>query len=313
MMHLGSRRQMRVRGEPLRFYLSYCPSPIMLKSVFDLNSYLEEKRRLIDATLDAELPGEDVLPSLLHKAMRYSVLSAGKRLRSILCLSAADTVGGSLEDALFPALSVELLHTYTLIHDDLPCMDDDHFRRGKPACHIAFGEANAILAGDALQALAFEWMARARVPSKYSPNQLVVELAQAAGSQGVVGGQVEDLADQDGELRPDRIEYIHLHKTADLFCAAVRIGSIVANSGEAELGMLTEYSVNVGLAFQIVDDLLDEKKENEQTCLSVYSPEDARERAEALVDKALSAIEKIDRSRTEPLVAIARFVIERTS
>lgn len=279
--------------------------------MFDLQSYLAERRRLIDTALDRELPGEDVPSGLLHKVMRYSVLSAGKRLRSILCLAAAEAVGGPSEEALLPALAVELLHTYTLIHDDLPCMDNDDFRRGKPACHVVFGEANAVLAGDALQALAFELLAGVRGGSRYGPNQLVIELARAAGSRGVVGGQVEDIAGREGEPGADIIEYIHLHKTADLFRAAVRMGGMAGNAGEDELGALTEYGVNIGLAFQIADDVLDEKKKGELTCLSVYGPEAAGKKAEELAGKAISVVEKAGNIRGEPLIALARFVVER--
>lgn len=278
--------------------------------MLDIEAYLKERRDIINAALDAEMPGEDVSPTLLHKAMRYSI-TGGKRLRPALCLTAAEAVGASLESALIPALAVELLHTYTLIHDDLPCMDNDDLRRGQPASHVKFGEANAVLAGDALQALAFEVLARASVPPAYPSNQLFLELSHAAGSRGVVGGQVEDIAAGNGKPGADVIEYIHLHKTADLFRAAVRMGGIAGDAGKKELEALTEYAVNLGLAFQITDDLLDSDKQDKAAYPAIYGPEGASERAETLIDKAVSAVQKIGNTRTEPLIAIARYVIER--
>jgi len=283
--------------------------------MFDLEAYLKEKKRIIDAALDNEMPGENVPPFLLHKAMRYSVFSGGKRLRPIICLAAAEAVGASTEAAILPSLAVELLHTYTLIHDDLPCMDDDDLRRGKPTCHIVYGEANAVLAGDALQALAFEVLTKVVVPPPYPPNQLVAELAHAAGSRGVVGGQVEDIA-VDDKPTIDIAEYVHLHKTADLFRTAARIGSIAGGAEKREMEALTEYGMNLGLAFQIADDLLDatsadDEKREKMTCLSVYAPEKARERADKLSNKAISAIGDLDKTFTEPLIALAKFAIER--
>jgi geranylgeranyl diphosphate synthase type II len=204
---------------------------------------------------------------------------------------------------------VELLHTYTLIHDDLPCMDDDDFRRGKPTAHKVFGEANAVLAGDALQALAFDLAAR-------GPTALLVrELAAAAGSRGVVGGQVADLS---APAQPDAvaIAFIHLHKTADLFKASVRMGAIAGGSNDAELAALTEYAQSLGLAFQITDDLLDEAPQRrgarpDLSCLSVYPREEAQRMAGALTEKAIMALRACRRGPTEPLAAIAIFVQER--
>ena len=289
--------------------------------MFDLESHFKARRKLVEATLDAALPPANTPPATIHKAMRYSVFSGGKRIRPIICLSTVEALGGRARDAIPLAVALELLHTYTLIHDDLPCMDDDDLRRGKPTCHMVFGEANAILAGDALQALAFEVLASAKA-LKHRPNMLVAELAYAAGSRGLVGGQVEDLAFDNRRPAVKSIEFIHLHKTACLFRAAARMGAIVVNATAGQLHALTEYGVNLGMAFQIADDLLDapvggktskrKDKGDGMNCLSVYGHDGARRKAERHIRKAIAALKSIRRAGTEPLIAIARFVIERT-
>lgn len=286
--------------------------------MFDLKKYMVQRCKLIDEAIESNMPKESVQPAVLHKAMRYSVFSGGKRLRPILCLAAAEAVNGRLEDAILPALAVEYLHTYTLIHDDLPCMDDDDLRRGKPTSHKVFGEANAVLAGDALQTFAFETLAAAQVPAGYAPNQLVLELAHAAGSRGVIGGQVEDLAAQAKPTR-EMVEYVHMHKTAVLFRAAVRMGGIAAGAGKTDLAALTDYGVNLGMAFQITDDILDAAPQpkagedpHELTCLSVYSVEESRKKAEAHIARAVAAASKLPRETgSTPLVALAKLVLER--
>ena len=287
--------------------------------MFDLDVYLAERRRVVQAALEAEMPPATAPPAMLHSAMRYSVFSGGKRLRPILCLAAGEAAGGTPAAALRPALAVELLHTYTLIHDDLPCMDNDDLRRGRPTSHKVFGEANAVLAGDALQALAFELAARTVPPAAYPVAALVAELAAAAGSRGVVGGQVEDLAAAGQAVTAARLEFIHRHKTADLFRAALRMGAMCGNAGAAELAALTAYGVNLGLAFQIADDLLDAPPagappppgKTELTCLAVWTPAEARAKAEALAAAATRALDGTDPARSEPLIAIARYVIAR--
>jgi geranylgeranyl diphosphate synthase, type II len=291
--------------------------------MFDLKSHFTARRKLVESALDAAMPPANTPPAIIHKAMRYSVFSGGKRIRPIICLGAAEAIGVRARDAILPAAALELLHTYTLIHDDLPCMDDDDLRRGKPTCHVVFGEANAVLAGDALQALAFEIIAAAQTPKRYRHDMLVAELARAAGSRGVVGGQVEDLAFDNRKPTAKSIEFIHLHKTACLFRAAARMGAIAANATASQLRALTAYGVNLGMAFQIADDLLDappagEKaskrkgRRNGMTCLSVYGRDAAKRKAERHIRTAIAALNSIPRSRTESLVAIARFVIERT-
>ena len=229
--------------------------------MFEFRQYLNAKTRLINEALEHSLPAENIRPAILHRAMRYSVLAGGKRLRPILCLAAAEAVGGkekTEKNALVPALAIEILHTYTLIHDDLPCMDNDNLRRGKPTSHVVFGEANAILAGDALLTLAFEWMARVAPPKPYASNQLIFELACAAGNRGVIAGQIEDLAAEGKKTNAATVHYIHMHKTAVLLRAAVRIGGICGGADKGELSALGNYGEKAGLAFQIADDILNE-------------------------------------------------------
>ena len=256
--------------------------------------------------------------------MRYSVLAGGKRLRPILCLAAAEAVGGKEKLAIIPALATEVLHTYTLIHDDLPCMDDDDLRRGKPTSHVVFGEANAILAGDALLTLAFEWMARAVPPKPYASNQLILELACAAGNRGVIAGQIEDLASEGKKTNAATVHYIHMHKTAVLLRAAVRIGGICGGAGKGELSALGNYGENAGLAFQITDDILNEtssrekmgkaagsdRKRGKMTYVAVHGLEKAKKMARQLAGEAVESLQSL-KGNTEPLKAVVEYIIAR--
>jgi len=225
----------------------------------DVREYLKTCAAQLEAGLERILPSATARPARLHEAMRYSVFAGGKRLRPALCIAACEACGGKVEEALEAACALELLHTYTLIHDDLPAMDDDTLRRGKPTCHIAFDEATAILAGDALLTLAFEVLARH--PQGSAP---AAELARAAGSRGVIGGQAEDLA-AEGQV-PDAglVEYIHRHKTAALIRAACVTGGLCAGAEDKQLAALAAYGEHLGLAFQITDDLLDESSTPEK-------------------------------------------------
>ncbi|MBU1694690.1 MAG: polyprenyl synthetase family protein [Verrucomicrobia bacterium] len=284
------------------------------------------QRARIDQTLDRFLPPAQARPAVLHEAMRYSVLAGGKRLRAILCVAACEAVGGSVEAAYLPAAAIELLHAYTLIHDDLPAMDNGTLRRGKPTCHIVYGEANAILAGDALLTMAFEWMARCTPRPPWPPGQLIQELAEAAGSQGVIGGQVEDLAAEGRPATADAVEYIHLHKTAALIRAAVRIGAMAGGAKETEFEALTLYGGDLGLAFQIADDILDATSTTEAlgktaggdsiqekvTWVAVFGLDAARQKARALVDSAIAALAPL-RRKAGALEALARFMVDRVS
>jgi len=270
---------------------------------------------VLDTALDEAMPPANTRPNALHEAMRYAVFTGGKRLRPILCLAACKAVSGSTGPACLPALAVELLHTYTLVHDDLPSMDNDTLRRGKPTVHVKFGEANAILTGDALQALAFELLSRSPAPSNWPSASFVMELARAAGSQGVVGGQIEDLAGNGGS-DTEAVRQIHLRKTAGLFRAALRIGGMAGNGTEDEVDALGTYGISLGMAFQITDDLLDSVEENaadpgeETTCLSVYEPEQARHVAMQYIDTAVSALAIVPDRNRRPLEAIANYVVE---
>ncbi len=289
--------------------------------MFDLAQYMEEKRARVDAALDRHLPAESECPQLLHKAMRYSIFCGGKRIRPILCLAAAEVICGSDKAAMLPAVAIECLHTYTLIHDDLPAMDNDDLRRGKPTSHKAFGEANAILAGDSLLTLAFELLAQ--VPGAA---RLALELAQAAGSRGVTGGQFEDLSSEGKEPDADQLKFIHIHKTAKLIQAACRMGGIAAGAGEAELEALGRHGDRIGIAFQVADDILNatstpaalgkavgsDAARGKMTYVALYGIERARREAEALVAEAIAALKGLP-GPVEPLAAIARFIVERSA
>jgi len=281
----------------------------------DLKKYIAQKTAFVDARLDAEMPGENIEPTLLHRAMRYAVFPAGKRLRPVVCMAAAEAVGANGENAILPAMAVELFHSYTLIHDDLPCMDDDDTRRGKPTCHVEFGEANAVLAGDALQALAFELLAGHRPPACAAA--MAVLLAHAAGSLGVAGGQVKDLALGDDPPTPETIDYIHLHKTADLFRAATAMGAMAGGADDAQVDALSRYGTNLGLAFQVTDDLLDlpasgvPDKTDGASYLLVHDTDTARARARSLADEALATLDSFTGTGRDALAAIVEFVVER--
>ena len=292
--------------------------------MFDLQQYLKEKTGLINKALARTLPAKTTRPAVLHKAMRYSVLAGGKRLRPVLCLAAAEAVGGRAKLALAPALALEVLHTYTLIHDDLPCMDNDDLRRGKPTSHVVFGEANAILAGDALLTLAFEWLAAATPLPPYKTSDLILELAQAAGSRGVVGGQVEDLASEGKTPDTATVEFIHLHKTAGLIKAAARMGGICGGAGKGELAALGRYGENAGLAFQITDDILNETSSPESmgkaagsdrargkmTYVAVHGLEKAKKMACQSAKEAVKSLQSL-KGNTGPLKAIVEYIVAR--
>ncbi|MBU4201265.1 MAG: polyprenyl synthetase family protein [Kiritimatiellae bacterium] len=293
--------------------------------MLNLSVYLERYTKRIQTALDAQIPGETTPPADLHKAMRYSIFAGGKRLRPILCLAAAEVIGGDTAPAILPAIALEALHTYTLIHDDLPAMDNDELRRGKPTCHVVFGEATAILAGDALLTLAFEWLAQTQAPPPYHPNQLSLELARAAGSLGVIGGQVEDLQAEGQPPNAERMEAIHRRKTGALLRASVRMGGIAAGAAHPALDALTGYGEKVGLAFQIMDDILNEtssaralgksahtdRRHGKMTYVAVHGLDAARRRVAQLTKEAIAAIQTLQGS-IEPLAVLAQSMGIRT-
>ena len=294
--------------------------------MFDLATYLSERKKQVEYVLDQLLPAAETPPGVIHEAMRYAIFAGGKRLRPILCMAASEAVGSTAARAERAGAAIEALHTYTLIHDDLPCMDDDDLRRGQPTAHIKFGEANAVLAGDALLTQAFEWLATEPATAPYQPCQLALELAQAAGSRGVIGGQVEDMAAEGDTPTAERVNYIHTHKTAALFRASTRIGAIVGNAAPIDLEQLTLYGLEIGRAFQITDDILNatsseeamgkpvgnDQEAGKMSYLSIHSLEEARANAKRLISKAINALEGLP-GDTQALVAIAEKVLTRTN
>lgn len=289
-------------------------------------AYLEERRRLVDEALDHHLPSARTRPATLHAAMRYSLFAGGKRLRPILCLAAAEACGGSAEAALPAAAAVECLHTYTLVHDDLPCMDDDDLRRGMPTCHVKFGEGVAVLAGDALLTIAFEILAQTPPSSRYSVGDYVAELAVASGSRHLIGGQVLDLEGEGSEvvLTPAQLRFVHESKTAALLAASVRLGAMTANATPARLEAVTAYGRSLGLAFQVIDDILDvtstaEKLgksagKDEATAKSTYPAlfglERSRKEAARLTRRAHAALEPLGK-KAGRLREIADYLLDR--
>ena len=230
----------------------------------DLKEYLSQRCQHVDAALHRFIPDAETRPATLHKAMRHSMFAGGKRLRPILCLAAAEACGGSIDDAIYNACAVECLHTYSLIHDDLPCMDDDDMRRGVPTCHKVYGEAMALLAGDALQALAFELVTRTPIAPLHPVAVMVMELARTAGSLHLVGGQVADLEGEGKKLPLEDLRFIHEGKTAALLTTSVRLGAMSANASEEQMEALHDFGMTTGLAFQIIDDILDVTQTSEK-------------------------------------------------
>lgn len=230
----------------------------------DLKEYLAERCQEVDAALHRLIPEAGTRPMTLHQAMRHSIFAGGKRLRPVLCLAAAEACGGRREDALWNACAVECLHTYSLIHDDLPCMDDDDMRRGVPTCHKVYGEAMALLAGDALQALAFELVTQTPATTRYTTAAMVQELARTAGSLHLVGGQVADLEGEGKKLPLDDLRFVHEGKTAALLTTSVKLGGMSANADEQQIKALHDFGMATGLAFQIIDDILDVTQTSEK-------------------------------------------------
>ncbi len=276
--------------------------------MLDLTAYLTACCKEVDSTLERLLPPEFESPSALHEAMRYSVFSGGKRIRPVLSFAAAQCAGARREAARYPAAAIELLHTYTLIHDDLPCMDNDDLRRGKPTCHVRFGESTALLAGDALLTLAFETAAQSPVAAA----GIVRVLAAAAGSRGVVGGQVADLSAAGSNPDESDLIFIHEHKTADLFRAALEIGGLAGGASTSLLRSLSSFGRAIGLAFQIRDDLIDANTPGDRSfsCMSVMGKQRAEKLAVEYTDMAMNEI-RANGTEAEPLRAIARFLLER--
>lgn len=229
-----------------------------------LKAHLADRCVLVDTALDHLIPLADTHPVTIHKAMRHSMFAGGKRLRPVLCLAAAEACGGTLEATMSAACAVECLHTYSLIHDDLPCMDDDDFRRGVPTCHKVFGEGIAVLAGDALQALAFELVARTPANARFNAADFVLELAVTAGSLHLIGGQVADLEGEGKKLAMADLRYVHESKTAALLTTSILLGAMSAGADEEQIAALKKFGMATGLAFQVIDDILDVTQTSEK-------------------------------------------------
>jgi geranylgeranyl diphosphate synthase type II len=297
-------------------------------SAFDLKSYLEERRVLVDGALDRLLPPETAMPPTLHRAMRYSVQAGGKRLRPILVLAGAEAVGGRPEQVMETACAMEMIHTYSLIHDDLPAMDNDDYRRGMLTNHKVFGEAVAILAGDALLTLAFKLIALngARTGDPRVIAALVTDIADAAGTDGMVGGQVVDIESEGKAFSAETLDYIHSHKTAALIRISLWAGALVAGGSASQRSAIAACGEALGLAFQIVDDILDVEGSTEQlgktagkdaqqqkaTYPAFHGLEASRAKARVLIDQAKQALVPLG-ERAEPIRALADFIFERRS
>jgi geranylgeranyl diphosphate synthase, type II len=291
---------------------------------FNLDQFLAARTKTVNAALDRFLPSEQTKPATIHRAMRYSLFAGGKRMRPALCLAAAQACGGREADALPLACAVECIHTYSLIHDDLPAMDNDDFRRGKPTNHKVFGEGIAVLAGDALLTQAFEIAAQAKGWPRYPHDKIILEIAKAAGSLQLVAGQVADLEGEGKKLSVAELRYIHERKTSALLCCSVRLGGMSANCTAAQLKALTDFGYHVGLAFQVIDDILDVTQTSEQlgktagkdtkaqkaTYPAIVGLEKSRKIAGQLTDKAFAAL-KIFKGRAVALEALAAFLLQR--
>jgi geranylgeranyl diphosphate synthase, type II len=296
-------------------------------SDFDLKPYLSERKQLIDAALEKYAPISAGLEKTVSEAVRYSLFAGGKRLRPILCLAAADVVNGSHELALPVACALEMIHTYSLIHDDLPAMDNDDFRRGRPTNHKVFGEAMAILAGDALLTEAFSLISTAGDSGHTAPDKLIrviAVIARASGYRGMIGGQVIDWESETRDVDLATVEYMHIRKTGALISASLEAGGILGGGTPEAIGALTRYGYHLGLAFQITDDLLDvegdaqimgktpgsDAAKNKKTYPALLGIPQSKEAAQSHVQEAVKALAIFD-EKAEPLRAIARYLLIR--
>jgi geranylgeranyl diphosphate synthase, type II len=291
----------------------------------NLKAYLRSRQKEIDRALDRYLPKATVKPATLHKAMRYSLFAGGKRLRPILCLAAAEACHGKIENALPLACALECIHTYSLVHDDLPSMDNDDFRRGRPTCHKVFGDGIAVLAGDALLTIAFEIVSKAKPSPRYDMSILLGEVAVAAGSQRLIAGQVADLEAEGKKVNRGQLRYIHENKTAAILTTSVRVGAMSANAEPKKLRAITNFGRGLGLAFQVIDDILDVTQTSEMlgksagkdiaarkaTYPAVIGLEKSRAEARRLTREAHDALSIFGSREAESLHALANYLLER--
>ncbi len=302
--------------------------PVNLKTTpiisFDLQEFLGRQTEAVNRALDRFLPTEGTRPATIHKAMRYSLFAGGKRMRPALCVAAAAACGGSERNALPLACAIECIHTYSLVHDDLPAMDNDDYRRGKLTNHKVFGEGIAVLAGDALLTQAFEIAAQCKGWPCYPHRRLTLEIARASGSLQLIAGQVADLEAEGKQISAKHLRYIHERKTSALLCCAVRLGGMSANCSPGRLKALTDFGYHVGLAFQVIDDILDVTQTSERlgktagkdtqakkaTYPSIVGLDASRRIAEELTRKAFAAL-KVFRGKAVALEALAEFLLKR--
>jgi geranylgeranyl diphosphate synthase type II len=291
----------------------------------NLKNYLATRQKLIDSALDRYLPKTNRKPRTLHRAMRYSLFAGGKRLRPILCLAAAEACRGKIHDALPLACALECIHTYSLVHDDLPSMDNDDFRRGRPTCHKVFGEGIAVLAGDALLTIAFEIVSHAKPKRRYEMSMLLREIAVAAGSQKLIAGQVADLEAEGKNVKRRELQFIHENKTAAILRTSVRLGAMSANADSKKLSAITRFGQRLGLAFQVIDDILDVTQTSEilgksagkdvaakkATYPAVIGLAKSRAEAKRLTREAHTALSIFENRDAEVLHALANYLLER--
>jgi geranylgeranyl diphosphate synthase, type II len=291
----------------------------------NLKKYLRTRQKEIDRALGRYLPKANTKPVTLHKAMRYSLFAGGKRLRPILCLAAAEACGGGVNNALPLGCAMECIHTYSLVHDDLPSMDNDDFRRGRPTCHKVFGDGIAVLAGDALLTIAFEIVSKAKPTPRYGISVLLREVAVAAGSQKLIAGQVADLEAEGRKVKRDQLRFIHENKTAAMLKSSVRLGAMSANADAKKLSAITQFGQRLGLAFQVIDDILDVTQTSEilgksagkdvaakkATYPAVIGLQKSRAEARRLTRQAHSALSVFPGDDAEALHALANYLLER--
>jgi geranylgeranyl diphosphate synthase type II len=291
----------------------------------DIHKYLSETKQEVDESLERLLPAPDAEPSTIHKAMRHSIFAGGKRIRPILLLAAGESLGGSREALLVLGSAIEMIHTYSLIHDDLPALDNDDLRRGVPTCHKVFGEAMAILAGDALNTLCYQVMTELPGVPVATRLSIIREVAYATGTRdGMIGGQVVDLESEGKPIDPPILEFIHRSKTGALLTACTRCGAMAAGAEPPAMETLTRFGRKIGLAFQIVDDILDvttsseklgktagkDEKVKKATYPALYGIEASRRKARELISASIDEIKDLG-PKAEPLRGIARFIFER--
>jgi len=285
--------------------------------LMSFKKYLENKKNIIDKALDEYLPLEEKSPSIIHKAMRYSVFSGGKRIRPILTFAAAELFGKDSENVIRAACGIELIHTFSLIHDDLPCIDNDDFRRGKPSNHKVFGEAIALLAGDALLISGFDLIIKnseVKEIKKQSILKLIKEISFYIGTENMLGGQVEDINLKNEDTKKEDLINLYMKKTAALICFSIRAGAILSGANPKQLKALTKYGENIGLAFQVIDDMLDimqdQRDIGKPTYANKYGLKESKSESERLIKEAKDSL-KIFNHKGETLRNLADYLLTR--